>query len=339
MVDDDDGGQMVAFVKGAPRNVHTVVVGAGAMGSLLAARLVTAGAPVTLLGRPSPHLEAIRAHGLTIQEIDGSHQVVQIPLAVEPDAARTADLVVVLVKTYATAEAIGPLRSHLNNAAVVLTLQNGLGNATALRSILNPGGRGVREILTGVTTDAAYRDKPGVIIHTGRGQTAIGRESGGASPRTSEVVRHLTNSGWPSKAVVDIDRWIWRKLAINAAINPLTALTGRTNSAIADDPFIWAAAKGLAEEAAAVAAARGLDLGDIARALADVARATGQNRSSMLADLDLGIRTEIDAINGAVVAEGRRLGVPVAGNQLAFSLVTLREQAAAEAAHDRSPRA
>jgi 2-dehydropantoate 2-reductase len=77
-----------------------------------------------------------------------------------------------------------------------------------------------------------------------------------------------------------------------------------------------------------VAAARGLDLGDIARALGDVARATGENRSSMLADFDAGIRTEIDAINGAVVAEGKRLGVPAAANQLALSLVLLREQAA-----------
>jgi 2-dehydropantoate 2-reductase len=318
--------------------VHTVVVGAGAMGSLLAARMAAAGAPVTLLGRPSAHLEAIRLHGLTVQEIDGSHQVVQIPLAVDPEVARTADLVVVLVKTYATNDAIGPLRSHLNNAAVILTLQNGLGNAAALRAILNPGGRGSREILTGVTTDAAYRDKPGVIIHTGRGQTVIGRESGGASPRTPEVVNHLTKSGWPSKAVVDIDRWIWRKLAINAAINPLTALTGRTNVAIADDPYLSAAAKGLAEEAATVAAARGLDLGEIARAVAEVARATGENRSSMLADLDMGIRTEIDAINGAVVAEGKRLNIPTPANQLALSLVTLREQEAAEAAHDRSSR-
>src|SRR4051812_15412603 len=98
------------------------------MGSLLAARMVTAGEPVTLLGRPSAHMEAIRTKGLTIQEIDGSRQVVRIPLAVDPEDARTADLVVVLVKTYATADAITPLKSHLNNAAVVLTLQNGLGN-------------------------------------------------------------------------------------------------------------------------------------------------------------------------------------------------------------------
>jgi 2-dehydropantoate 2-reductase len=284
-------------------------------------------------------MEAIRTKGLTIQEIDGSRQVVRIPLAVDPEDARTADLIVVLVKTYATADAITPLKSHLNNAAVVLTLQNGLGNASALRAILSSAGRGPREILTGVTTQAAYREQPGVIVHTGQGQTVVGREGGGASPRTAEVVRQFTKSSWPAKAVVDIDRWIWRKLAINAAINPLTALTGRTNAAIADDPLLWAAAKGLAEEAAATAAARGLDLGDIGRALADVARATGENRSSMLADLDSGIQTEIDAINGAVVTEGKRLGVPTPANQLALSLVTLREQEIAAAAHDRSPRA
>jgi 2-dehydropantoate 2-reductase len=320
----DDG----TFVRRESPNVQTVVVGAGAMGSLLAARMVAAGAPVTLLGRRSAHFDAIRTHGLTVQEADGSHQVVQIPLAVDPEVARTADLIVVLVKTYATEEAIAPLRPHLSNVAVILTLQNGLGNATALRAILAPGGRGPREILTGITTQAAYRDRPGLVVNTGHGQTVIGRESGGASPRTAAVVAHLSKSGWPSKAVVDIDRWIWRKLAINAAINPLTALTGRTNEAIANDPLLWAAAKALAEEAAAVAAARGLDLGEISRALADVARATGENRSSMLADFDAGIRTEIDAINGAVVAEGKRLGAPIAANQLAWSLVLLREQAA-----------
>jgi 2-dehydropantoate 2-reductase len=235
---------------------------------------------------------------------------------------RGADLLVLVVKSWATAEALAPLRAELPADVTILTLQNGLGNAQAIGQAVGEG----PVILTGVTTQAALRERPGFVRHTGSGLTAIGREGSDGDAAASTVAAFLTACGWPAKAVVDIDRWVWRKLAINAAINPLTALAGVPNRDIAEEPDLAAAAAGLAEEVAAVAAAIGLDLGDIVGAVTGVARATGANRSSMLCDLSDGVPTEIDAINGAVVAVAEAHGIPVPANRVALALVRARER-------------
>jgi 2-dehydropantoate 2-reductase len=296
------------------------------MGSLLAARLTAAGADVTVLGRPSAHLELIQDPGLTLIELDGSSRRIEIAATADPAVARDADLVVVVVKTWATGAALSPIRDLLPAKAVILTLQNGLGNAATIRHALAPQVGVPPLILTGVTTQAALREEPGMVRHTGSGLTAIGREGATEDERATEVAACLTLAGWPAHPVVDIDRWVWRKLAINAAINPLTALAGVPNRAIANEPDLAAAAAALAGEVAAVAAARGLDLGDALSAVTEVARATGGNRSSMLCDLEEGIPTEIDAINGAVVVEAASHGVAVPANQVALALVRAREQ-------------
>jgi 2-dehydropantoate 2-reductase len=128
--------------------------------------------------------------------------------------------------------------------------------------------------------------------------------------------------------VDDIHRWVWRKLAVNAAINPLTALAGVENSAIANDPALRQAAAVLASEVVTVAQAHkvAIDKNEILAAVDEVARATGTNRSSMLVDLEQGERTEIDAINGAVISEATRVGVRVPANQLVTALVRAREK-------------
>ena len=125
----------------------------------------------------------------------------------------------------------------------------------------------------------------------------------------------------------DIHRWVWRKLAVNAAINPVTALAGAPNRAIRENADLQRACRLLASEAVAVAAARGLALDEqqLMQAINDVAEATGDNRSSMLVDLEHGMRTEIDAINGAIVKEAQRRGIEVPANQLVLSLVRARE--------------
>ncbi|MDP9366548.1 MAG: 2-dehydropantoate 2-reductase, partial [Chloroflexota bacterium] len=154
------------------------VIGAGAMGSLVAARIALAGLDVVLLGRPSPHLEAVRRRGLSLEEEEGTRR--QIPLAVsdDPSAVAGCDCVLVLVKAWATAAAIVPLRPHLDERATVVTLQNGLGNAAAIRVALGEG-HGA-EILVGVTSQAALREEPGTVRHTGRGPTVVGRADGTA---------------------------------------------------------------------------------------------------------------------------------------------------------------
>jgi 2-dehydropantoate 2-reductase len=258
------------------------------------------------------------------EELDGTTRTIKIPSTTEPAIVDNADLIVLAVKSWATIEALAPARPYLRENTTILTVQNGLGNAQDIGRVVGESSL----ILTGITTQAAWREQPGLVRHTGSGLTAIGREGSGGEARAGKMAGFLDAHNWPSIAVVDIDRWVWRKLAINAAINPLTGLAGLPNRAIADDSDLADAAAGLAREVALVAAAQGFDLGDIAAAVSDVARATGENRSSMLCDLDQGVRTEIDAINGAVVSKGEALGIPVPANRVALALVRVRERAA-----------
>ncbi|MDQ3542224.1 MAG: 2-dehydropantoate 2-reductase [Chloroflexota bacterium] len=316
------------------------IVGSGAMGSLMAGRLARASASssessartegidhVLLYGRPSPHLEAIQRDGLRLIEMDGSTRTIPIQASSDPADVRGSDVVLVLVKAWATAEAAAPLRSYLTRDTIVLTLQNGLGNAASLRSALLH--EGVRpHVWLGVTTQAAIRSEPGTIIHTGAGITAIGRRSEEVDTRIRDIASTLSLSGLQTVAVADIHRWVWRKLAVNAAINPLTALAGVPNATISSDPELRSAAATLAAEVVAVANAINvpLDLNEVLGAVDEVARATGRNRSSMLVDLEAGIRTEIDAINGAIVAESRRLRTRAPANHLMTALIRAQER-------------
>jgi len=317
--------------------VRIAIVGAGAMGSLMAGRLAAmvgqnAADPdtsidgVVLYGRSSDHLSAIASNGLTIVERNGERQVIPVTATTNPADVEGSDVVLVLVKAWASAEAVAPLRSYLNRDTVVITLQNGLGNASALRSsLLNDGVR--PHVYLGVTTQAAIRTEPGVITHTGTGITAVGRRTNPVNTQLRDIATAITSAGLQTVAVDDIHRWVWRKLAVNAAINPLTALAGVQNSVISTDPGMRAAAELLASEVVAVGRASGvkIDLKEVLAAVDEVARSTGENRSSMLVDVEMGTPTEIDAINGAVVSEARRHAIKVPANQLMTSLVRTRE--------------
>ncbi|HEV2127651.1 MAG TPA: 2-dehydropantoate 2-reductase [Thermomicrobiales bacterium] len=317
--------------------MRITVVGAGAMGTLMAARLSSAMASgtggavserperVILYGRPSPHLEAIQRDGVRLTERDGTTHTIPVQVTTEPADVAGSELIIVLVKSWATAESVKPLRSHLTRDAVVLTLQNGLGNAAQLRSALLHDG--VRpHVWLGVTTQAALRTEPGCVTHSGEGITVIGRRSSEVNTRLQEIAATLTSAGIPTTAVDDIHRWVWRKLAVNAAINPVTALADVPNCAVRKNHDLQNACRLLASEAAAVASARGLALDEqqVMDAVNDVAEATGDNRSSMLIDLENGLRTEIDAINGAIVKEAHRRGIPAPANQLMVSLIRAR---------------
>jgi len=309
------------------------------MGTLMAARLSSAMASgagvegtstrperVILYGRPSPHLEAITRDGVSLTERDGSTHVIPVHATSTPADVEGSELVIVLVKSWATGESVKPLRSYLTRDAVVLTLQNGLGNASQLRSALLHDG--VRpHVWLGVTTQAAIRTTPGSVSHTGEGITVIGRKSSEVNARLRQVATTLTSANIPTSAVDDIHRWVWRKLAVNAAINPVTALAGVPNREVRENRDLQNACRLLATEATAVANARGLalDTQEVLNAVNEVATATGDNRSSMLVDLENGLRTEIDAINGAIVKEARRRGISVPANQLVTSLIRARE--------------
>jgi 2-dehydropantoate 2-reductase len=291
--------------------MEVVVVGAGSLGSLLGA-LLARRHEVTLVGREAG-VAAIRADGLAVEGVESF----AVRPATTTDWDGRADLAVVAVKAYDTAGAVETLSAGI--AEAVLSLQNGMGNEATLADRLDA------PVVAGATTLGATLEAPGRVAWRGRGQVTVGPWTADAARAARLAGAAFRTAGVPTAVTDGIRERLWVKLAVNAAINPLTALTGTRNGAIADRPLAPVAAAA-AREVAEVARRAGVDLADdrAVDAVREVARATADNRSSMARDVATGRRTEVDAINGYVVERASdRDAVPV--NATLAALVRARE--------------
>ena len=293
----------------APARPRVLVVGTGAMASLFGARLTRfSRAAVTLTGSWREARAAIVSHGVHVVEPSGSWSA--RPDVAALDGPHTpADFVLVLVKSYQTALVAETVARALRPDGHALTLQNGLGNLETLLRATGPG-----RVSIGVATLGATLVRPGHVRAT-PGSVALGA---GPSPppgllRFADLLR---SAGFETTLEVDIDRAVWRKLAVNCAINPLSALFGCPNGELLNVRDRRETLVQAAREVGAVAAAKGIELGtDPAELALAVAEKTATNRSSMLQDVLRGAPTEIEALNGAVVREAHALGVPVPVNE------------------------
>ena len=284
--------------------MEIVVLGAGSLGSLVGG-LCAREHRVTLVGR-DPHIGAVRDSGL---HVGGGFDFTVHPAA-RTDPPPTADLALVTVKAFDTEAAARDLADCDLDA--VCSLQNGLGNEEVLAAHLDG-------VLAGTCTYGARLVGPGRVECAGIGEIALGAPDGGDSARAGRVGRALQAAGIETAVADDMPRRRWEKLAINAGINPTTALARVPNGALNNGPLAGIAREA-ARETARVAREQGVDLGDEAAvaALDRVVEATAANTSSMLQDVAAGRRTEIDAINGAVLD---RAGRPVPVNRTLAGLV------------------
>ncbi len=298
-----------------------VVLGTGALGSLFAARLARSGLDVVVAGSWPDGLAAMRERGISVED-DGGVWTARVTAVPRSGPLPLAPLVLVMVKSHQTAAVAPAARRSASAEGLVVTLQNGLGNAEALA---RAPGRG--RVVTGVTTAGASLLGP-ASVRAFPGEVVLDRAAAPAA--TDALVARLRAAAFRATAVDDIAPAVWRKLAVNCAINPLSALEGVPNGALARDPLLRERVRAAAAEVAAVARAKGVRLEqDAAEAALDVARATAGNRSSMLQDLDRGAPSEIDALSGAVCRQGRALGVPTPVNAQLWRAVLDRERAAA----------
>lgn len=300
--------------------MHIVILGAGALGSLVGARLSGTQARVSLLSTDLPHMEAVRRSGLVVEELDGSLSRYEIPAFGDPrEIPRKVDLVLVTVKTHATEAAVRSIVPLCSGSTLFLTLQNGVGNYERIAQIV-----GEDSTLVGVTAQGATLVEPGRVRHGGNGPTVIGEFSGEPSPRVKTLVDCFLEAGIPTEAGGNMQQLIWQKLMVNVGINAITALTGIRNGAINTIPDARALSRAAVEEALAVAERKGFRFeGDMVQRVYAVAEATSRNRSSMGQDIDRGRPTEIDAINGAIVNYGHELGLPVTVNETLTRLVRI----------------
>ena len=293
------------------------IVGAGAIGLTLAAGLASAH-DVVVLARRATVAELLDRDGIAVTG-DGGMRLIPLRATADPRGLAGCDAVIVAVKAYATGSALAPLRGVLSPGALVASVQNGIGNVDAARAAL-PGAR----IVAGATTQGAIRLEDGRVQPIGRGTTTFAR-SDGTAPTSDDLAAAFVAAGLEATVTADASALLWGKLIVNAAINPACALAGRPNGDAANDPELRLLANVLANEAAQVARAEGVDAGDPWPAVEAAARATAANRNSMLQDLDAGRRTEIDAISGAIAERARAHGIAVPVTETVLHLVRARE--------------
>jgi 2-dehydropantoate 2-reductase len=293
------------------------VIGSGAMGTLFAG-LLAAVADVTLLGHWPDQMAALRWKGLRLEMADGTTRHVHFDLAGTP--AAPVDGALILVKSGQTARAAAEARRWLRPAGIALTLQNGLGHVPTLRAAL-----GTKRVLQGVTVAGATVVAPGHTRQSGTPAVSVGPPAGAAD---AGLLDALSAAGIAVHVVENITGVVWGKVAINAAINPPTALLDVDNGALADAAGGRELLEKAAGEVAAVAAALNIPLPfpDAGAEAIRVARATATNHSSMRQDLNRDAPTEIGAICGAVVERAAWAGVPVPLNRLYARLIAAAEQ-------------
>ncbi|MFB6070294.1 MAG: ketopantoate reductase family protein [Halanaeroarchaeum sp.] len=300
--------------------MHVVVLGAGSLGSLLAGRLAAIDATVTLLGRPDRHLETIRRNGLVVERPDGGRAVVEIDATPDHERASEADLLVLAVKSYDTASAMGDVAPHLEDCDV-LTVQNGLGNAETVADFVPE-----ERVAAGTTTHGATVPEPGRVVQAGTGDTVIGRYFTETDEIVHRVAALLTRAGLDTAVVEDVVGAVWEKVLVNVGINAATALARVPNGELVRSRAGTRLVERAVEEGRRVAAAEGRPVqSSVVERTLTVARETATNRSSMRQDVEAGSKTEVEALNGAIVRRGNDHDVPTPVNRTLADLVRLTE--------------
>jgi 2-dehydropantoate 2-reductase len=299
------------------------ILGAGAMGTLFAYCLAERN-DVTLVDVRGDVVETINSNG-GVQLDDG--EVRFVTASQDPARAFSTSFLFVFVKAPNTLAAIRAFAGKLNPSTPIVSLQNGLGNEEAIKAALG----GTVPLVIGITNEAGLAVGHGRSRRQGVGTTVVG--SAGASPATVRAVGDLIqNAGLECRVAYDIRPQLWGKLLANAVINPISALADAKNGIVATDPDAAELARAVALEGAAVARGLRVNLpfGDPWEYVREVVAASADGRNSMTIDLGARMKTEIDYVNGAIVAAGRRLGIPTPYNDALLRLVKAKENAPRE---------
>ena len=293
-----------------------LIVGPGAIGQLLAVHLHQTGATIGLLDHRPDRAARIQQ----IRLLDGACETV-VPVTCEA-ASKTVKQygkIIVCVKAFATKQVAATLAPHVNPAAHLLTLQNGLGNGDILNTL--PCKHNVR---VGITSYGAYLQDETTVCFAGEGIIQI------AATRSDAVAvqwqQLLQKAGFRVQLENRINDMLWTKLILNAALNPVTALFGLRNGDLPAHPDAWKISCAILKESVSVANALGIpmDASALQGKLQNICQTTRKNRSSMLVDLQAGRKTEVEAINGAIISAAKQTGQPYQYNQKIMQQVLAR---------------
>jgi 2-dehydropantoate 2-reductase len=306
--------------------MNVFVVGAGAMGCLYAAAYHRAGCEVVLVDVNSEQVEAINAKGLDLETRAGREHL-PIPAALPGDARGPADLVHLFTKVFHTDAALEGAKHLIGPETHVLTLQNGLGNDERVAAHVARD-----RVLVGIAQLPADLVAPGQVRSLGEGSTLLYPAFSDNESFAAEVAATLARGGLNAALEPRIHEAIWEKAIFNAAMNPLCALTRRTPGFLDRHEEAVALIRAVVEEGVAIANASGVTISsEPIHALTLVSRKDhADHEASMLQDIKGGRRTEVDSINGAIVAAAARAGLTAPVTQTLWRLVKLEEAKLAE---------
>jgi 2-dehydropantoate 2-reductase len=320
--------------------VKIVIAGAGAIGGYIGARLAKVGADVVLFAR-GPHLQAMQDRGLRVISADDGDFEVKPAVTGDLASIGKADVVFLGVKAHALTSLAPSLPPLFGPDTIVVSTQNGIpwwyfqGHGGELEGLrlerVDPGGviaaaiepRRVVGSLAYFATDIV---EPGVIRHIEGNRISFGEPDGSKSERASNLAKALIAAGFRCPVTARFRHEIWVKLLGNVAFNPISALTGGTLEELVRHPDTSRLVRELMVETEAVAGKLGIELPiSIDQRMAG-AEKVGAHKTSMLQDLEAGRPMELEAVVGAVVELGDRLGVPMPSTRAVYACTKMLDE-------------
>jgi 2-dehydropantoate 2-reductase len=318
-----------------------LIVGAGAIGAYVGARMARAGFDVTLFAR-GPHLKAMQEHGVQVKSADEDFQV-RPRLVGSLAEAGPADVVFLGVKAHSLPQLAPQLERVLGADTMVVSTQNGIpwwyfqgfgGAAEGLHlECIDPGGVissaiEARRVVGAIVYFSTEILQPGVVQHIEGNRISIGEPDGARSDRCRRIAETLVASGLRCPITTHIRQEIWVKILGNASLNPVSALTRATLAEMVRDPGVSQVIRNIMQEVESVSRKLGMDLPvSIDQRMAG-AEKVGEHRTSMLQDLEANRPMELEALVGSVVELGERLGLPMTYTRTIYSCTRLLAQCA-----------
>lgn len=313
------------------------VVGAGAIGGLVGARLALAGIDVTFVARGA-NLEALRAHGIKLRSHDGQEEVATNIGAGSFAEVGKQDLVILAMKAHQVEPILGDLEKVLHEDTIIIPMQNGIpwwyfqGQSGPFENrtveSVDPGGKlkdaiDPRRLLGCVVYPASELTAPGVVHHIEGDRFPIGELDGSISERAQKVSELFTRGGLKAPVLENIRSEIWLKLWGNLTFNPISALSHSTLVDICQYPLSRDLAAAMMTEAQEIATKLGITFRVSLEKRIAGAEKVGKHKTSMLQDVEAGRDPEVDALVGSVLELAQMTDTPVPHIETVFALVKL----------------
>ena|SRR5579863_8560290 len=319
--------------------MRILIAGAGAIGAYIGACVARAGFDVTLFAR-GPHLRAMQTNGVQVKSAAGDFEA-RPRIIGSLEEAGPVDVVFLGVKAHSLPQLVPQLRTVLGPDTTVVSTQNGIpwwyfqgfgGEWEGMRlERVDPGGVissaiETRQVVGSIVYFSTEITAPGVIQHIEGNRISLGEPDGTRSDRCRRIAETLVASGLRCPVTTHIRQEIWVKILGNASLNPVSALTGATLGQMVRDPGVSTVIRSIMQEVEAVSHKLGMELPvSIDQRMAG-AEKVGEHKTSMLQDIEAGRPIELEALVGAVVELGERVGLPMTCTRIVYNCTKLLAQ-------------